>query len=85
MNKQIEEAQLLANFHSFEYLKEKEELFEDFYDYYTTDIYDPTNAKECFDIMTTYLIAMSMKELDFSKPTHIDGLSGEEEYLALKN
>lgn len=65
MNNLIDEAQILAKFFSFEYLREKEELFEDFYDFHTSEFYNPVAAKECFELMTTYLIAMSMKELNW--------------------
>lgn len=65
MNDLINEAQLLAQSFPFEYLKKQEETFEDFYNTHTSEYYDPIIAKKCFDLMTTYLIAMSMKELDW--------------------
>lgn len=69
MNNDIQaNAELLARFFSFEYLKAKEELFEDFYEVFTApgSVYDPIRTKECFELMTTYLIAMSLKELKIS-------------------
>jgi len=65
MNNLTTQAEQLANTFSFEHLKEMEESFEDYHQYYTSEIYDPIRANKSFKLMTLYLLAMSMKELEW--------------------
>jgi len=66
-NELITEASNLANTFSFEHLKSMEEQFEYFYEYYTSEVYDSERASNGFRLMTLYLLAMSMKDLNFEE------------------